>query len=358
MVSSALQLVVERCYDIQLKPGALMSDHSDGCRSGMLSVWPTTPHGQCWPHIARKFREGAFCSKKHPHYDTIYDHLHAIHSCQTGKMRDFFMREIGAVWDSWGNRWNMRSFWNEYCVAPWDNWSIGLFDCMLCTPSQNAQESWHKQILQSRIPGMFKGSTEQVMHVALRKLVQMDAALIPDKLLLSVPAVPCKMLQKAHWYCSNKETHIYYTHDSDVGAEEPIFSFYVLSQSCKRYNKIDSLLVTRYRSLLKGERPRGLTKLQSFIDVLHSVHVVEYGDDVGRTAPMSDMNPEGLACNCHSFRRVGICSHVMALNHMLGSLDVAQLAGEMTGGKRERGGFRQGVRPALVPEQPKKAKMK
>lgn len=359
MVSSALQLVTERCFGKKLEPGALMSDHLDGCRTGMLSIWPNTPHGQCWPHIIRKFGEGAFCSKKHPHFDTIPDHLHAIHSSQTEEMRDFLIKEVGAVWDSWGAKWNLRSFWNEYFVSPWDNWSIGLFDCMLCTPSQNAQESWHKQILQSRIPGMFKGSTEHVMHVALRKLVQMDAALIPDKLLFSVPAVPSKMLQKAQWYASHKESHLYVTKDTDVDTEEPIFSFHILTQSSKTYKKIDALLVTRYQALLRGEKPRGLTKLQSFIDVSDAVHLVEYADDAGRTAPISEMNPDGLVCNCKGFRHVGICSHVITMNHILGSLDVAHLAGEMKGKKREKGGFRKAVRPALVQEQPKKvAKLK
>ena len=41
----------------------------------------------------------------------------------------------------------LNKFWNSYMLEPWDCWSIGLFDCMLMTPSQQAQESWHKQIL-------------------------------------------------------------------------------------------------------------------------------------------------------------------------------------------------------------------
>ena len=66
-------------------------------------------------------------------------------------------------------------------VAPWDNWSLGLFDCMLCKTSQQTHESWHKQLMQTRIPDMFKGSTEHVIHVAIPKLVKMDASLLPDK---------------------------------------------------------------------------------------------------------------------------------------------------------------------------------
>ena len=153
MLATALEVLSKRFYGQGFKPSALMSDHSDGCRSGMLSVWPSAPHGQCWPHIRRKLGEGAFCSKKHPHFDTIAEHLEAVHLASSPLMRDFLIKEVGKVWDSWGDRWNLKSFWNEYMVEPWDNWSIGVFDGMLCTPSQQTQESWHRQILQSRIPG-------------------------------------------------------------------------------------------------------------------------------------------------------------------------------------------------------------
>eukprot|EP00966_Prymnesium_polylepis_P084095 1946501-Prymnesium_polylepis.2 len=358
MLSNALQAVSVRCFGEKLQPGALMSDHSDGCRAGMLSTWPDAPHGQCWPHIIRKFGEGGFCSKKHPHFDVIPDHLRAIHFSQTAEMRNFFIAEIGKVWDSWGRKWNLSSFWDEYIVAPWDNWSIGLFDCMLCTPSQQAHESWHKQILQSRIPGMFKGSTEHVMHVALPRLVSMDAALIPDGLLFSVPAVPPKMLQKAAWYANRVETHMNIVKENSRNTDDPKFTFYVLSQSSKTYKKINADLVRRYNALLNGTRPRGLTKLQSFIEVADALHVVEYGEDAGRDAPPSELNPDALVCNCKGFRHVGICSHVMAVSHRLGVLDVRQLCGSMSTERRKKGGFRQGVRPALEHEEPKKKKAK
>ena len=132
-----------------------------------------------------------------------------------------------------------------------------------------------------------------------------------------------------------------------------------MSQSSKTYKKIDVLLVTRYCSLLTGKKPRGLTKLQSFIDVADALHVVEYAEDAGRDAPPSELNPANLVCNCKGFRRVGICSHAMAVNHLLGELDVARLAGSMCTQKRKKGGFRRGVRPALQLEEPqKKAKRK
>ena len=46
---------------------------------------------------------------------------------------------------------------------------------------------------------MFKGSTESCFNVALPKLVEIDAALLPDELMFEVPGVPQGMMQKAGW---------------------------------------------------------------------------------------------------------------------------------------------------------------
>lgn len=58
----------------------------------------------------------------------------------------------------------------------------------------------HKQLLKTRIPGMFKDSTEHVMHVALPKLVRMDDAHIQEKLLFDLAGTSKAMLEKARCY--------------------------------------------------------------------------------------------------------------------------------------------------------------
>ena len=98
------------------------------------------------------------------------------------------------MWDEWGNE--MNTFWNSYCVAPWLNWSAGDVKCKLATPSQQAQESWHKQLKNARIPGMMKGSTHYVFNTTLPHLIQMDALLSPDELCYEVPCIPTKMMEK------------------------------------------------------------------------------------------------------------------------------------------------------------------
>ena len=195
---------------------------------------------------------------------------------------------------------------------------------------------------------MFKGSTEHVMHVALPKLIAMDAALIPDKLLFNVPRVPSAMLKKAKWYASRMHDHLHIEKKTNG-----TFVFFVLSATSPTWKKISSLLVSRYSALLHGKRPTGLTRLESFIDVERSIHFLLFEEDAeGRKAPEAVLNPKSLVCSCKSFRHVGICSHCIVLNHWFGDIDVFHLDGSICPEKRTKGGYRKGVRPALEREEP------
>ena len=355
LVEQALDQVSLHCHGHHLLPGALMSDHSSGCRAGMLSAWEHVPHGQCWPHIARKLSEGKFCSKAHPHLDTIQRHLRTIHMCQSKLMKYLFIQKISEVWDSWGEGLNMKSFWDTYLCEPWDNWSLGDFDCMLCTPSQQAHESWHKQLLQSRIPGRFKGSTEQVMHIALPRLVAMDAALIPDELLYTVHAVPEKMYQKALWYIQHETTHFRAVSDDEITVQ---FYFLSKSESQGYYRKMSTKLINRYKSLLDGERPQFVTHLESMIDILNAVRLVQYSSDAIQQCMRCSLNPAELVCNCKGYRHVEICAHVLATNHMLKQTDLLH-AMQTISHKRKKGGNMLFQQPALIREdQPRRRKKK
>ena len=198
LLCDSANCVAEHCFGKRLEPGATMSDHSSSAQKQLSGTWPNAPHGQCWPHIIRKFHEGQLpgsvkgqkLSKKHPHFEEVEIHLRAFHMCQSEGMQAVLCAVIAKVhlyctytdnvlllycmlyhayiiqvWDSWGRKYNLEVLWNEYLCEPWDNWSIGLFDCPLTTPSQQSQERWHRSILESIIPGMFKGSTEHVMQV-------------------------------------------------------------------------------------------------------------------------------------------------------------------------------------------------
>ena len=115
-----------------------------------------------------------------------------------------------------------------------------------------------------------------------------------------------------------------------------------------REKKIDSLLVSRYNSLLMGEKPRGLTRLESFIDVMNAIHVVQYADQCGRACPPCNVNPSQLVCTCKGSRHIGICSHAIVVNHWLESIDLNEIMMDIGGErKQKKGGYRKGVRPAL-----------
>lgn len=184
------------------------------------------------------------------------------------------------------------------------------------------------------------------MQVALPKLIEMDATLMPDKLEFSVPHVPKAMYAKAMWYVEcGKEERLH------VVKEGEIYHFYLLSASCDMWKKIDALIVRRYTAMLEGRKPAQGLKFEQILKLGTAVHLLQYADDTKRCAPECPLNPEELVCNCKGFRHTGICSHVLALNHWLGAVDLSHSQAALSSReKRPRGGFRHGVRPALISE--------
>ena len=146
MVMDALNAVSEKYFGVKLEPGGACADHCDAFRNAYETTWPGVAFGTCWPHIARKFSEGEYTKKTWAHFDEVKAQLQNIHLAHSAEMRDALICEYSTMWDEWGDK-AMNKFWDTYCINGWDCWSIGLFDCMLMTPSQQAQESWHKQIL-------------------------------------------------------------------------------------------------------------------------------------------------------------------------------------------------------------------
>ena len=137
-------------------------------------------------------------------------------------------------------------------VGPWDNWTIGQFWTMLCTPSQQTQESWHKTILKDKITDCFRGSTEHCFTIALPQLIQLDGILMPDTLCLHVPAVPTGMYEKAKKYINKQPSHIRICKtDRMTSAGKPEFFFYVLSLSSK-FTSLSDKLIGQYESIAAG----------------------------------------------------------------------------------------------------------
>ena len=276
LLLDALNKVCVKYFGKKLEPGATMSDHAAGLKKAFVTVFPDVYHGQCWPHIIRKWGEGEWASKRWEHFDEVGTQLAAIHLAQTTMMRDLLMMEYGVMWDEWGHE--MDVFWDSHCRpgkdgpnSGWDNWSIGCFDCVLCTPSQQAQESWHKQLLTTKIPGLGKGSTETVFHKMLPQLIEMDAIMIPTLLCFEVPGVPVEMIKKALWYVDNQNTHIHvFKHDGDDGAH----GYYVLRRDHETgVTKITKRLIDMFRMAWQGDVDPRVQDLDHLVDICQGIHV-------------------------------------------------------------------------------------
>ena len=309
---------------IALMPGACMSDRSPAFRSAFAAVFPDSPFGTCWPHIIRKWNEGEYASKTFEHFDKVGKHLQSIHLARSAKMRDLLKFEYGEVWDGWDGGKETRKVWNSYCLEGWDCWSIGLFSARLCTPSQNTQESWHRGILQAKIPGMFKGSTESVFANALPQLIEMDALLLPSTLQFRVPAIPKEMMKKAVWYIDNQDTHVhaveFYT-DPDDEATKTI-GFWVLRKDNEGgFKKITKRLLECVQAAWQGKKDRRVGDAEDLGQICDSMHFVQH-----RLAEWGcvecEWNPANLICSCKGNKGYGICSHVLGLNHILKKFNV------------------------------------
>ena len=155
------------------------------------------------------------------------------------------------VWDTWSDC--LTKFWDSNLVSPWDNWMIGDFGTKITTPSQQPEESWHKTILNDKVPDCFRGSTEYVFTIALPKLILLDGLLLPSKLCLHVPGVPTGFYEKAHEYVKKQSSHIRICRSGRVNAAgKSEFFFYVLSLSSNFTNLTDKL-IEQYESIAAGE---------------------------------------------------------------------------------------------------------
>ena len=48
------------------------------------------------------------------------------------------------------------------------------------------QESWHRELARTRIPGLFKASTKRVITWSVPQLIKMDGVMLPDLLCFHV----------------------------------------------------------------------------------------------------------------------------------------------------------------------------
>jgi len=331
-----------------LSPSYTCNDHCDSYKNAFTRTYPNAYNGQCYPHIIVRLTRGEFIKKTHPNFEDAYKHIRSIHLASSECMKLLLIAECGKVWDTWAGR-PMHGFWDEYCVAPWDCWSIGSTNAMLATPSNQTIESWHKTLLHSCIPGLFKCSTEALLTVSIPQLLQMDDVKSPSHISFHLPGIPNAMLEKALLYVQQESARIITEKERD---RKTIHTWYFLSftSNCK---KATSHMLEQFRdAYFSGVMPRRCKTLDDLIDVCANFHVVRYALTENVDIATCEGNPAELFCDCKGFRHVGICSHVLAANHLLHRFNLRHALKSFGRGKKKKnqGGFVKGVRPALCRE--------
>ena len=372
LLTHALVATGKKYFDVKLTPGSGSTDHAPALRKCMVDEWPDIEFGQCYPHLIRKYGEGQFfkgtsTNKTWDKFEKGREMIQDIHLCGTPPMKGLVTREVGKIWDVWGHQ--MDKFWDSNCTPPWDCWSICDMTTMLSTPSNQVQETWHKQLMQSIIPGLFKGSTTTVISETLPKIIRMDGTRIPDVLgfdvsaVLSspprpwpfprdspsrssgvqVPAIPTGILKKAKWYVDHQATHIHIARDGKGG-----FIWYVLRKDNPGgWKKVLNKTLQAYIDACNGKKAPMIKTYADLANVCQGYHHLVVAE---KRVPGCDMNKAKLDCpTCKGFKLYGICSHVVAINTILGKADVDDALAELCQ-PRKQGGYRHGVRPALMKE--------
>ena len=119
------------------------------------------------------------------------------------------------------------------------------------------------------------------------------------------------MMQKAIWYVSNQDTHVL---EFRLDGEK---AFYVLSQTnAADAKKITKRHVQMFTKATIGELDARIKDVNSLIQVCQSLHVVCQPAE-GMTVPECEGNKGKYDCiACKGFKHSGICSHVLAVNHI------------------------------------------
>ena len=174
---------------------------------------------------------------------------------------------------------------------------------------------------------------------SIPQLIEMDAINIPSVLCFHVPAVPKKMMLKALWYVDHQKTHIRICKTKD---KDNPFEYFILKKDHKTgCNKITERLVSMYLKALTNQDDARVKDVEHFEAICFSIHWVGASSpDWG--VPECDLNPGKFNCpHCKGFKQYGICSHVLAINHILMEINLRRELmeiGKSTLKKKDKGG--------------------
>jgi hypothetical protein len=160
-----------------------------------------------------------------------------------------------------------------------------------------------------------------------------------------VPAIPKGMMQKAVWYIEHQATHIY-----AVKLGDGQIAYYFLSKDNDGgWNKITKRLVEMYEAALAGKKDPRIKTLEDLRCVCDALHFVRpaYGP---YEVCVCEGNPTEHVCDCKSCKNYGICSHLLAINHVLKKFNVRStlLSIGKKSSKHAKGGNVKRLEPALT----------
>ena len=141
ILCDALDYCTQTYFNAKLEPGATTSDHTDSFKNELVAAYDTV-HGSCYPHLKRKWGEGKeYMSKSWEHHTEAGEHIRYFNFAHNEHMKNSLAHYIGKKWDEWGSPPGLDRFWNSHINGDddWDKWSIGDFECMLCTPSNQVR---------------------------------------------------------------------------------------------------------------------------------------------------------------------------------------------------------------------------
>ena len=156
----------------------------------------------------------------------------------------------------------------------------------------------------------------------------MDALIILTTLSFTVPAIPKGMMEKAVWYIEHQKTHIFATqleeedgYPLDGNGNKPVGFWFLRKDNPYGAKSISVKLIKMYQRACDGERDHRIKDLAELVDVCDSIHLVlptlpEF------PCPPCEGNPGQYVCSCKGCKAYGICSHVLAINHILTKYNV------------------------------------
>ena len=164
----ALVLVAAKYFPtFTVNPAVGITDHSEMLRQGLLKSFNGIAFMNDWAHLATKWGKGKLISKSNPFYGEIWPQLEAIHFAHSTEMMYLLLGQVHDVWCEWEadhtrpqSGYTTKTLWSQYCVAPWNTWSIASYDgyggqlpdggTAICLdlpgilPSNQTEEAWHK----------------------------------------------------------------------------------------------------------------------------------------------------------------------------------------------------------------------